>query len=129
VLNAQNHLQAFPAACFDLVFSRITLQHLPRRHTRTYLAEFIRVLGPKGLLVFQLPDRYRKWRYRISHGLYRLVARGLLRRPDVMEMYGFPRERVVALLEAHGARVLGIEEDQAAGREWLGWRFFATRRD
>jgi SAM-dependent methyltransferase len=129
VLNAQNHLRAFPAACFDLVYSSITLQHLPRRHVRAYLAEFIRVLRPNGLLVFQLPDHYTKWRYRISHGLYRLVARGVLHRLDVMEVYGFPRERVVAFLEAHGARVLGIEQDTAAGRQWLCWRFFATRQD
>jgi ubiquinone/menaquinone biosynthesis C-methylase UbiE len=127
VLNAQTHLRAFPTACFDLVYSRITLQHLPRRYIRTYLAEFIRVLRPRGLLVFQLPDRYRNWRYRISHGLYRLVTRRLLHRPDVMEMYGIPRERVIALLEAHGARVLAIEEDPVAGREWLSWRFFASR--
>lgn len=129
VLNTQNHLQAFPAACFDLVYSRITLQHLPRRHIQLYLVEFIRILRPEGLLVFQLPDRYRNWRYRFSRVLYRLVARRLLHRPDVMEMYGIPRERVVTLLESHGARVLQVEEDQIAGREWLSWRYFAARKD
>jgi ubiquinone/menaquinone biosynthesis C-methylase UbiE len=129
VLNTQNHLRVFPSACFDLVYSRITLQHLPRRHIRSYLAEFIRILRPEGLLVFQLPDRYRNWRYLISRSAYRLVARRLLHRVDVMEMYGIPRKRVVAFLEEHEARVLGIEEDPAAGAEWLSWRFFVTRRD
>jgi SAM-dependent methyltransferase len=127
VLNEQNHLRAFPDAAFDLVYSRITLQHLPRRHVRSYLVEFMRLLRPGGLLVFQLPDRYRNFRTRISHGLYRLVARRLLRRPDVMEMYGIRRERVVALLKSHGVVLLAIEEDPIAGREWLSWRYFATR--
>ena len=129
VLNEQNHLRAFAAATFDLVYSRITLQHLPRRHVRSYLAEFMRVLRPGGLLVFQLPDRCRDWRTSVSHGLYRLVARRLLRRADVMEMYGIRRERVVALLKAHGARLPVIEEDPIAGREWLSWRYFATKRE
>jgi SAM-dependent methyltransferase len=127
VLNEQNHLRAFPAATFDLVYSRITLQHLPRRHIRSYLAEFMRVLRPGGLLVFQLPDRYRDWRTAMSRGLYCLATRRLLRRPDVMEMYGIRREHVVALLKAHGALLPVIEEDPIAGREWLSWRYFATR--
>lgn len=97
VLSAQTHLRTFPTACFDLVYSRITLQHLPRRYVSAYLAEFIRVLRPGGLLVFQLPDRYRNWRYWISRGLYRLVMRRLLRRLDVMEMYGIPRQRVIGI--------------------------------
>jgi SAM-dependent methyltransferase len=129
VLNEQNHLRTFPTAAFDLVYSRITLQHLPRRHINSYLVEFLRVLRPGGLLVFQLPDRYRDWRIAISHGLYWLVARRILRRTDVMEMYGIRRERVVALLEAHGARLRVIEEDAIAGPEWLSWRYFATRRE
>jgi SAM-dependent methyltransferase len=127
VLNEQNHLRDFPAAAFDLVYSRITLQHLPRRHIRSYLVEFMRVLRPGGLLAFQLPDRYRDWRTAISRGLYCLVARRLLRRPDVMEMHGIRREYVVALLTAHGALPPVIEEDPIAGREWLSWRYFATR--
>lgn len=126
LLNTHDHLPAFPAASFDLVYSRITLQHLPRRHTRGYLREFLRILRPQGLLVFQLPDRYRNWRFRVSRGLYCLAARRLLRRPDVMEMHGMARERVVAFLEENGARVLQVEEDPVAGREWLSWRYFAT---
>ncbi len=128
VLNTQNHLRVFDSASFDLVYSRITLQHLPARHIRSYLAEFTRVLRPQGLLVFQLPDRYRSLRIQMTHGLYRLVARRLLRRLDVMEMHGIPRDQVVALLKSKGAEVLAIEEDAAAGPDWLSWRYFATRK-
>ena len=127
LLNEHNHLHALGDGAFDLVYSRITLQHLPRRHIRAYLAEFVRVLRPGGLLVFQLPDRYRRWQDRFSHGLYRTVARRILRDPAVMEMYGLPRARVTAELEAHGVRVLAVEEDSIAGAEWLSWRYFATR--
>ena len=54
--NARPDLAIFPAATFDLVACDIVLQHLPgRREVQGYLAEFVRVLRPDGLLVFQLP--------------------------------------------------------------------------
>lgn len=129
VLNAQNHLGAFPTACFDLVYSNITLQHLPRRHVQSYIGEFVRVLRPKGLLVFQVPDRYRNWCYGLGHRLYLAVTRRVLHRPDVVELYGLPRKHVVALLEGRGMQLLGIEEDPAAGPEWLSWRYLASQRE
>ena len=126
VLNTESHLEFFPASSFDLVYSRITLQHLPPRIIRKYLAEFIRVLRTDGLLVFQLPDRYRNWRDWLRHSLYRIATRRIARRSDVMEMHGIQREKMVAWLESRGARVIDIEEDPSAGPEWLSWRYFVV---
>jgi ubiquinone/menaquinone biosynthesis C-methylase UbiE len=40
------------------VYSALVLQHLPRVEAiRTFIAEFLRVLKPGGLLAFQLPTR------------------------------------------------------------------------
>ena len=55
--NAENHLRQFAGDSFDLVYSRIVLQHLPARHARDYVREFVRVLRPSGLALFQLPSR------------------------------------------------------------------------
>jgi ubiquinone/menaquinone biosynthesis C-methylase UbiE len=112
---------------FDLVYSRITLQHLPPRHIRSYLREFVRVLRPGGLLIFQLPASYRSLWVRLRYGIYRVVTRRLLRLATVMEMYGIPRHRVETLLRECGASVLAVEEDAVAGEEWLSYRYFVTR--
>ena len=54
--NARPDLGMFASATFDLVACDIVLQHLPgQREVQTFLAEFVRVLRPGGLLVFQLP--------------------------------------------------------------------------
>jgi SAM-dependent methyltransferase len=129
VLNNQNHLRAFPDAAFDLVFSRITLQHLPRRHIREYLREFVRILRPGGLLHFQLPaaHRYSGWRHFLLDNIYRTVTRKILRNPNTFDMYALPRRQVTALLEGEGARLLEVVEDDAAGAEWLSLQYFATR--
>lgn len=129
LLNEDDNLKELAEGTFDLVYSRITLQHVPPRHIRKYLAELVRVTAPGGMLVFQLPDRYRRWADWLRHGIYRTVARKLFGAARVMEMYGIPRAEVVNLLEIHGARLLQVEEDPIAGKEWLSYRYFATRPD
>jgi SAM-dependent methyltransferase len=59
VRNAAPLLSAFPDGHFDFVYSDIVLQHLDPPEARAYVAEFIRVLRPGGLAVFQLPSRLR----------------------------------------------------------------------
>ncbi|HNP59997.1 MAG TPA: methyltransferase domain-containing protein [Nitrospirales bacterium] len=48
-------LLEFPHSSFDLVYSYVTFQHMPRPVFERYLREIHRVLTPKGYLVFQLP--------------------------------------------------------------------------
>jgi ubiquinone/menaquinone biosynthesis C-methylase UbiE len=53
-LNTRSDLTHFASASFDFVYSSLVLQHLPRRDlVRAYLGEFLRVLRPGGLAVFQ----------------------------------------------------------------------------
>lgn len=129
ILNEQNHLKIFEAASFDLVYSRITLQHLPTRHIRSYLREFVRVVRPGGLLLFQLPSETRKKGIAraLGRGAYHLWHRGILRNPFTMEMHGISRAKVTSLLEACGARVLRVEDDRMAGEEWESLVYAATR--
>jgi SAM-dependent methyltransferase len=59
VLNASSDLQMFPGGAFDLVYSKIVLQHMEPRYSTSYIGEFVRVLRPGGLVVFQIPERPR----------------------------------------------------------------------
>ncbi|MCX7048071.1 MAG: class I SAM-dependent methyltransferase [Candidatus Sumerlaeota bacterium] len=56
VLNESDDLRAFPDSAFQFIYSNITLQHLEPVYTLRYLREFIRILAPGGLLLFQLPS-------------------------------------------------------------------------
>lgn len=55
-LNTSEDLRMFPDAAFDLVYSNIVLQHMEPRYSTLYIREFVRVLQPQGLLVFQVPN-------------------------------------------------------------------------
>ena len=54
-LNLRADLQHLPTGQFDFVLAWIVLQHMPPALMKQYIAEFIRVLSPGGLLVFQVP--------------------------------------------------------------------------
>ena len=55
ILYAQNDLRLFEDESFDFICSIIVLQHLEPRYSFAYIREFLRVLAPAGVLVFQIP--------------------------------------------------------------------------
>ena len=117
-VNARPDLRVFDDASFDLVNTRIVLQHLPdRAMILGYVAEFLRVLRPGGLLVFQLPSALPfPLRLQPRRNVY-LALRRLGLRPRFLywrlglhpnRMVAIPKADVIAFLESHGARVLDV---------------------
>jgi ubiquinone/menaquinone biosynthesis C-methylase UbiE len=111
---------------FDLVYSFITLQHVPERElVKNYLSEFIRVLKPGGLLYFQLPSvrdysPIRSVLLRLRGGIFRLLVNlGLspgycfsrLRFAPYMHMTFIPSDQIRELLEPI-AVILRVENEQ-----------------
>ena len=144
-LNRRPHLRRFADNTFDLVYSRLVLQHMPVRLVRRYIPELIRVLAPGGLFVFQLPteidDPGRAFREApvrggpLKRGLprwlvhtYRRVKYPLLRSVRTqMDMFGMSRDAVVEVVESCGARLLGVESDDSHGTSAPGFQYWATK--
>jgi SAM-dependent methyltransferase len=129
VVNGEEHLGQFADASFDMVYSRIVLQHLPGPQARRYVREFVRLLRPRGLALFQLPSRLaspRLWS-RLGYRLNLWTRRRILRQPRLMEMYGVPREVVLRDLEECGGRLVDAQPDSSAGPEWESWRYAVSR--
>jgi len=137
--NTTGDLKIFADNCFDFIYTNITLQHMPPHLSKNYIKEFLRVLAPRGVLLFQLPSAIRvrnatgtlhlkalllrvipkfffvAW-YRVMHG----------RRPRI-EMFRIRRNDVVKFLEDHGARIVDVVEDTSAGKEWVSFRYCVTK--
>ena len=60
ICNQTTDLSIFDERSFDFIVSNIVLQHLPPEIACSYLREFLRVLTPEGILVFQLPSHHRR---------------------------------------------------------------------
>jgi SAM-dependent methyltransferase len=57
--NDRSNLRVFRGRNFDLVYTAYVLQHMALPYARGYVAEFIRVLRPGGVAVFQMPTARR----------------------------------------------------------------------
>ena len=106
----------------DFVFSLIVLQHIPRALQDLYLGEFLRVLRPGGVAVFQIPSRHVQ---DLGSSFYGEVdtARGVSR----IELHCNPRDEVVALLAANGGQVLHVEPDTSVGPQFESYLFFVRK--
>jgi SAM-dependent methyltransferase len=94
-------LSYFDSKSFDLVYSNVVLQHLPGAESvYRYIAEFMRVVDDRGLVVFQMPFRLR-WRARAQpkRRLYRTLRR-LGANPRALYKAGLSPMRTSALAEA-----------------------------
>lgn len=131
-LNSKGDLSIFPERHFDFIYSSITLQHIRPQFAKRYLEEFVRVLAPGGVLVFQLPSKQVEGAVtrmqQIMHAAYYRVVRPLLPFAEpVIEMHGIEKPDVVKLLESRGAKILEISPDGSAGPVWESYRYMATR--
>ena len=55
IVNARKDLRFLADSSLDFVYTYIVLQHMPSEMVAGYLKEFIRVLRPRGILMFQIP--------------------------------------------------------------------------
>jgi SAM-dependent methyltransferase len=131
-------LAGVPNHSFDLVVSRLVLQHLPAgRHKTRYIGEFVRVLRPGGLLYFQLPSHIpARHRVQIRPRLYRLLRRGgvplglLYHRLHLhpIRMSFLAKARVLSVIEQAGGRLLVVRDERIAGGA-ISSEYFVTVDD
>ena len=57
ILNDKADLAIFENNSFDAIFTFITLQHMRPTFSKRFIAEFLRILKPSGVLIFQIPAK------------------------------------------------------------------------
>jgi SAM-dependent methyltransferase len=127
----------FPSQEFDLIYTALVLQHVPTQVSiRRYIAEFVRVLKPEGLLVMQVPNhvplrrrlqaRPRLYGWLRSAGLSeQLLYKRLGLHPIPMNF--LPESEVVSIIEDGGGALLQIVADQRAGPHIPGRTYYASK--
>lgn len=125
-VNDRDDLQLFESQAFDLVYSSLTLQHVKPPLMRRYLREFVRVLKPKGVAVFQIPSRpagtvgqFKRWIPGFAFEAYRRLAYGP---HPANAMYGMARTEVLRFCARSGASVIDVSETPR-DRKWESYRY------
>jgi len=127
LVNETGDLRQFAAGEFDFIYSSITLQHMPARFARNYIAEFLRVLNRDGLLLFQLPSRRKgslAQMRSLAHELFDPVLHPIT--PRVV-MRGIPKQQVIRSLTELGGQALDIAPDESAGPAWESYRYLVMK--
>lgn len=155
ILNISNDLRSFDNGEFDLIYSVIVLQHMRPEYSRNYMREFLRVLSPGGVCIFQIPSelilgtnqvqqrspKATKISVRVKlaafvnpmQRLYRRLTQGFFGRSQpklvapVMEMHAVPRREVEELIERNAGQIVHVAQDSWAGPSWLSYTYYVTK--
>ena len=129
-LNDTNNLQLFADKNFNFIYSNITLLHMEPRYFKNYIKEFLRILAPDGLLIFQLPSDPSKIIKRLTRMVLILVTlyyKARYGNQPRMEMHGMKQEDVTKFIEENGAKIIDIKHDQSTGKGWVSFRYCVTK--
>ena len=147
VVTPHAHLHGFGTGTFDVIYSRLVLQHIPPAFVRKYIPELIRVLAPGGVLMFQMPDEIapeaedafseapvvgdglKSHLPRVLVRAYRLVKYRFIvdESMPTMAMFGMAHDIVLRLVSDAGGRVLTTESDQSHGPNVPGFEYWVTK--
>lgn len=132
VVNTAPDLAIFDTGSFDLVYSNKVLQHIPPANQERYIREFVRVLRPGGVAVFQTrngprirPGTPRAWLYTLNRRYIRRLAQRLRGRAPY-EMHFLARSRVQEVVEEAGGRLIDTV-DLSRGRPGKSLRYCVVR--
>lgn len=134
-LNETDKLGLLPDHSFAFIYSKITLQHIAPEYSKKYIKEFLRLLKPGGLLLFQLPSEPSAMmpkcspalKTRLKNFLPKFLLGAYYRAKHyfypVVEMYGVQKEEMIMFLKENGADIIDIRSNDSAGPNWNSFQY------
>jgi len=137
--NNTDNLSIFHNSSFDFIYTNITLQHIEPKYSKKYISDFIRILKPNGLLVFQIPservavDFKKRNIHTIIKSLlpiYIIRSIGQIKNfsTPIMEMHCISKEEITNLIEENDAKILFAIPYSGSGEEWHSFLYFVGKK-
>lgn len=135
-VNEKDNLSLFKENYFDFIYTNIVLQHMEPKYAKKYVKEFLRILSPKGLLIFQIPSqkikKYSKSKrafksitptflYNFLYSLHGKMKSELLtlqakvRNIPRLEMYCIKYENMVKFINKIGGKIIELYKAEERG--------------
>lgn len=103
-VNVREDLGAFPASQYDFVCSLIVLQHIPTRLQANYITDFMRLLKPGGVGLFQTVH-FKSWRRLIPDFAVDSYRRLKHKGKPFIPMYGISPDRIYRIVDRANGKV------------------------
>jgi SAM-dependent methyltransferase len=114
----------FADNAFGLVYSSIVLQHMESHHASKYIAEFLRVLEPEGVLVFQVADRRKGQSVRQTGAVLKRTFTRALQRMGIasgqMEVHCLPEDKIRKIAIGAGGRIVDVQVTNSLAPDFNG---------
>ncbi len=139
IVNTEDNLKIFPDNFFDFIYSNITLQHMDNKYALNYIKEFLRILKPKSLIIFQIPSRRirkpneKRIVFFIKNSLYNLSPEKLInfykkkKWGVVVNMHPIKKEKIINFIEENNGRVLDVIKNNWGGERYESLRYCVTK--
>jgi len=130
LLNIVDNLDILESTTYDFIYTADVLQHLNPNYSQTYLKEFIRLLSPKGLLVFQIPSENRSM---INNCLYAKLGinnyfcsiYSKIKNEPFMEYHYMKKGKIEKFLQKNNGKIVDIMNDPRSNV--ISYRYFVTK--
>lgn len=129
--NEKPDLSIIETASVDIVYSSLVLQHMAPEFARGYLREFVRVLAPGGVAIFQVASRptmsLKGLIFRLAPWpLLRWAQQKLLKYPAPMRMSQMTPDDVRGAIGGTPARLAASIDDETYGGHWHYTRYYVA---
>jgi SAM-dependent methyltransferase len=124
-VNSQSNLELCKSNHFDFVYSNIALQHIEPKYSLQYMGEFIRVLKPGGIAVFQVRSSTMLRRL-FPEFLTKLYRRHKFKGQPSIDIFGIPERQIVEVVREAGGDIVHVNREKVP--EFLiNWRWLSLR--
>jgi SAM-dependent methyltransferase len=139
-LNESSSLSFIKEDSIDFIYSKLVLQHIEPKYSKGYIQEFLRVLKPGGLLVFQipstlLPNQSKVFGFVIPDRMIRFLERGILglqklrakiKKKPIMEFWGIQKTEVIDIIHDNKGKLIRIDSNNDCP-PWESYLYFVTK--
>ena len=125
-VNGGNRLEAIEDRSVDFIYSNIVLQHIEPRFSKVYVQEFMRVLRPGGLAVFQM-IRATLPRKLFPESLVVAYRNMKHKGKPYFGMFGVPEKEIIGIIEEGGGKPLEVKRTPFTWR-WISMQFVVRKQ-
>jgi len=134
--NNRSDLRVFANNYFDFIYSNIVFQHIPPDLTFEYIRDFIRILKPGGLIVYQMTTEELPIAGTKARNVFRKLAPRFLRQAykkakfgtwAIKDMYCIPDKEMSRFVKENGGRILAAPDDKMSLPRYKGKRYVVTK--